>query len=304
MPTVRVPATSANLGPGLDCYALALGLYDQYSAEPADEWYVRVHGEAEGEIPENEEGRVAVSMSRLFDAAGEGGRAANVECLTRIPPSRGLGSSAAATVAGVLLANAMVENPLDRDAVFHLAAEIEGHADNVASALQGGFTLSWYEDAVLRAVRLDPCAGLAVVAVVSDAMLETGKARRLIPESIPREDAVFNTSRAGLLAVGLLLGRSDLARAGLDDRLHQQYRAAEIDDMDIVMRALVAAGADGAVLSGAGPTVVGILLDEDDSVAFRRAVETAEQAERLLKDIPDRRSPVALPVDRRGAAVL
>jgi homoserine kinase len=304
VPTVRVPATSANLGPGFDAYALALGVYDQYNAEPADEWTVTVSGEAEGEIPASEEGRVAVSMSRLFDVAGEGGRAAAVECLTRVPPGRGLGSSAGATVAGLLLANAMVETRLSVDEVFALAADIEGHADNVAATLYGGFTLSWYEDEAPRAVRLEPCAGLASVAIVSDRVFDTEESRGVIPQEVPMEAAAFNAGRAGLLAAGLLLNRADLAAVGLDDRIHQPYRSGVVSDLDTVSRALVMAGCDGAVLSGAGPTVLGILLDVDDSTAFRRAVVAAERVGELVKDLPDRRDPVALPVDRRGAAVL
>lgn len=304
MPTVRVPATSANLGPGFDCFALALGMYDQYNAEPADEWSVRITGEAEGEIPEGEGGRVVVSMKRLFEEVGEPARAASVECLTRVPVERGLGSSASATIAGLLLANSIVGNPLDRKKLYVLAAEIDGHADNVASALFGGFTLSWYEGDKPKMVRLDLEVGLAAVVVISDATLDTAKSRELIPEQVPRADAAFNTARSSLLVAGLLLGKRNMARAGLEDKLHQPYRAQLIEDMEMVRRTLIAAGADGAVLSGAGPTMVGILLDTDDSTAFSRAVEVAERACGLLGEAPGRRAPLALPMDRRGAAVL
>lgn len=304
MPAVRVPATSANLGPGFDAFALALGMYDQYNAQPADEWDVVVRGEAKGEIPPGEEGRVVKAMQATFAAAGEEGRAASVECLTRIPPGRGMGSSAAATVGGILLANAMVEGSLDRDDLLALAAEIEGHADNAAAAIMGGFVLTWWEGDVPKAVRLDPSVGLATILVVSDLVLETHDSRGLLPDGVPFADAVFNIGRASLLAAGLACGRPDLARKGLEDRIHQQYRAERVSDLDTVTRTLVAAGADGAVLSGAGPTVLGIVFDTDDSAAFRRAIATAEKAEKLLKGVHGRRPPVALPVDRRGASIV
>lgn len=304
MVSVRVPATTANLGPGFDSFAMALGWYDQYSAEPARDWRIEVTGEAEGQIPEDENGRVAVAMQRLFDEVGESGRAAKVECQTRIPPGRGLGSSAAATVAGLMLADAMVENPISRSEILRLAYEIEGHADNVSAALFGGFTLAWLENGQPRSVRLDPATGLAAVVVVSDATYPTSEAREALPEKVPVEDAVFNVSRAALLAAGLALGRVDLARPGLADRLHEPYRAARVKDLDQVAAALKAAGCDGAVLSGAGPTVVGILLDTDDSSALERAVGAAAEAARLIKGMPDRREPVAVPIDRRGASII
>ena len=129
-------------------------------------------------------------------------------------------------------------------------------------------------------------------------------ARDLIPAEVSLEDAVFNASRCSLFVAGLVAGDADLVQAGLADRLHEPYRGEVVEDLDAVKSALLTAGTDGAVMSGAGPTVVGILLDTDDSIAFRRAVKTAEKATRLLADIPGRQLPVALPVDRRGAAVL
>jgi homoserine kinase len=280
-------------------------MYDQFTAEPADEWHLEVRGEAEEEVPLDETNRVIESMKALFEVCGEPELTAAVSCITRIPTGRGLGSSSAATIAGLLLANGMAESPVDEETLFRMAARIEGHADNSAAALHGGFTLTWNDDEGLpRAVQLEPCEGVATVAVVSESVLRTPEARSLLPELIPRKDAAFNVGRAGILAAGLLLGKPELARPGLEDRLHQPYRAEYVDDFESVRRILMAAGSDGAVLSGAGPTVLGILLDTDDSTAFSRAVRVAEKATELLSGLPNRRAPVALPVDRRGASVL
>jgi homoserine kinase len=153
------------------------------------------------------------------------------------------------------------------------------------------------------AERLEPSCGLAVVIVGSDARLDTVDARRRLPDMVRFEDAAFNASRAGALVAALLQGDRELASRGFEDRLHEAHRAELIPDLEVVRSALIESGADGAVLSGAGPTLAGILLDVDDSSALDRAVEVAARAEGLLSDVEGRGRPMALPVDRRGAEV-
>ncbi len=296
---VSVPATTANLGPGFDAFGLALDLRNTFSAEPAAEWAVELVGEGVGVLATDGSNRVARAMARVFEESGEPDRAARIFSVNRIPPGRGLGSSAAAIVGGMMLADAMCETPLGRDRVFEMATEFEGHPDNVAAAIFGGFTISWYDGGPQCTV-VDPRRGLAVVAVISEMPLPTEEARAVLPAQVSHEDAAFNAGRAGLLAAGVALGRDELITAGLEDRLHEQYRLAAVPDLERTREALLAAGALGAALSGAGPTVVGFVTGKDDEQANRTAHGVAERAASLLASEPGRREPIVLQVDRRG----
>lgn len=299
--TVRVPATTANIGPGYDSFGLALGLYNTFTAEPADTWRVDVTGEGVGELSGGAENVVAFAMARGLAACGVPARAAHITCENAIPTGRGLGSSSSALVGGLLLADAWCGGALGREGVFSIAAELEGHADNVAAAVFGGLTACW-NDGVHRCTPLTP-APLAVVVVIAAEPLSTKAARAMLPDTVPFADAAFDAGRAGLAMAGLLLGRGDLLRAGLADKLHQPYRAQAIPDFDAVCSALLDAGADGAALSGAGPTVMGIVTAEDDAAAFDRAVRVAAKAQQILSPT-GRRAPLALAIDRTGAVVL
>lgn len=297
---VRVPASSANLGPGYDTFGLALGLYNEIEAELADAWSVVVEGEGADSLSRGADNKVAHAMASAFEHLGRPDAAAAVRCINRIPLASGLGSSSAAIVGGVVLADALCGSRLEPRELLQLAAGIEGHPDNVAAALFGGLTLCW-QDERARCVPLQPSGGLAVVVVTSDLTLATSAARAVLPEQVPHADAVFNASRAGLAVAGMLLSRADLLGPGLVDRLHEPYRARLIPDLARVRDALIEAGADGAALSGAGPTVMGIISSEDDRSALRRASLVAEEATRLLAHVEHRRAPIALPIDRQGA---
>ncbi len=295
---VRVPASSANLGPGYDSFGLALALYDDFEAEPAEDWFLEVSGEGAGELRTDGENEVARAMRRVFAEAGHAG-AALIRCRNAIPVGRGLGSSAAAIVGGLMLGDSLTGAGLTRERLFELATELEGHPDNVAAALLGGFTLCWAERERPRAARIDPGGGLAVVAVVSDAVLPTAEARRAIPVAVTHADAAYTAGRAGLLAAGIALGRADLVRAGASDRIHEPYRETLVSDIAAVRTALIAAGAEGAVLSGAGPTIIGLVSAPDDVSAAERAGAIGAQ----LPSFPGRLDPLVLTVDRAGAAV-
>jgi homoserine kinase len=302
--TVRVPASSANLGPGYDSFGLALGLYDTFRAEAADAWTVEVRGEGAGTLRTDAGNKVAEACIAALTAAGAPDRAAHLVCDNGVPTGRGLGSSSAAIVGGVMLGFMLAKVEPTRDRVFELAARIEGHPDNVAAAANGGFTVCWQESDGPACAALQPAGGVAAVVVVSDAKLRTVDARGLLPESVPHADAAFTASRAGLTVAGLLLGRAELVRVGLEDRIHQPYRVAAVPDLEDVRAALLAAGADGAALSGAGPTVVGIVTAGDDAAAFERARQVAAAATEPVGRLSGRREPFALPIDRAGAVVL
>ncbi|MCL5886970.1 MAG: homoserine kinase [Actinobacteria bacterium] len=298
--TVRVPATSANLGPGYDSFGLALALWDTYTAVPAEKWCVDIVGEGEERFARDGRNRVAKAMAAVFEQVEGAPKAAHITCENRIPSARGLGSSAAAVTGGVLLADALCGGVLPKERLFEIAARFEGHPDNVAPAIYGGFTIAWADEGGPKAATLRPGRGLAAIAVVSRERLRTDASRGLVPTQVPHADAAFGAARAGLLASGLILGRADLIAAGLHDRIHQQYRASAVPDMERVIESLVRAGALGAVLSGAGPTVIGLVTAEDDAAALASAGKAAAR----MGPMPDGRlEPLVLGIDHAGAQV-
>ncbi|WP_319460791.1 homoserine kinase [Micromonospora sp. RTP1Z1] len=257
---VRVPATSANLGPGFDALGLALGLYDDVAAEVTPGGVrVTVTGEGAGELPEGERHLVATAMRAAFDVLGGQPPGLALECVNRIPQARGLGSSSAAIVAGVLLARALVADGaerLDDDAVLRLAAELEGHPDNVAPCLRGGFTIAWTEPSGARAVSLAVADGVRPTVLVPAQRGLTATARAALPATVPHADAALNAGRAALLVHALTVAPALLLPATVD-RLHQEYRAEGMPGTATLVSALRGVGV-AAVVSGAGPTVLAL----------------------------------------------
>ncbi|KAA9374086.1 homoserine kinase [Microbispora cellulosiformans] len=263
---VRVPATSANLGPGFDSLGLALDLYDEVEAAISDSPGVRieVEGHGAGELDDGEGHLVVRTMRATFDRMGFA-QPAGVElrCRNRIPHARGLGSSSAAICAGILAARALArgrgaEDLPDAD-VFALATELEGHPDNVAPCLAGGLTIAWTDQSgVASMVKLTPHEDVRPVALIPDFRLSTEEARGLLPKDVPHSDAAANAGRAALL-VAALTGRPEpgLLLAATEDRLHQKYRAPAMPRTADLVRRLRTAGVP-AVVSGAGPTVLAL----------------------------------------------
>ncbi|WP_329014043.1 homoserine kinase [Micromonospora rifamycinica] len=255
---VRVPATSANLGPGFDALGLALALHDDVAAEVVPAGVrVTVAGEGAGELPPDDRHLVVVAMRAAFDQLGGQPPGLALECVNRIPQARGLGSSSAAIVAGVLLARALVtdgERRLDDDAVLRLTAGIEGHPDNVAPCLLGGFTIAWTEPAGGRAVSLPVAPGVRPTVFVPAGRGLTATARAALPSTVPHPDAASNAGRSALLVHALTTEPALLLPATVD-RLHQDYRAAGMPATAALVGELRAAGV-AAVVSGAGPTVL------------------------------------------------
>ncbi|HET6561247.1 MAG TPA: homoserine kinase [Marmoricola sp.] len=257
---VRVPASSANLGPGFDSLGLALGLHDVVAGEVSGaELVITAEGEGSDELPRDETHLVHRAMVRGFDALGAAPPGLRLHCVNSIPHGRGLGSSSAAIVGGLALARALVvdgDRRLDDQALFGLAAKMEGHPDNVAPAVFGGFTVAYACDDDFAAVRLEVTSPVAFVALVPSEPLHTEVARGLLPTTVSHADASFNAGRAALL-VAALTGRPDLLLSATEDRLHQGYRAAAMPDSAELIAALRADGL-AAVLSGAGPTVLAL----------------------------------------------
>jgi homoserine kinase len=238
---VRVPASSANLGPGFDSFAAALALHLDLEVVETGEFSVRT----ELDVPRDRSNLVVQAFERLHSAD-----AFEFRISSQIPLSGGLGSSAAAIVAGLMAADHLFELDVD---VLGLASELEGHPDNVAAALEGGFVVC---DGSARVHRFEAPMGLEAVLVVPDEAVPTEEARAALPDQVPIEDAVFNVAHGALLMLGLGTGNWELISEGLDDRLHQPYRAHLYPrSADVVERAR-SLGALGATLSGAGPSVL------------------------------------------------
>lgn len=257
---VRVPATSANLGPGFDALGLALALYDDVTARVADGGCgVQVAGEGAAELPTDDSHLVVRAMLATFDEIGGRPAGLAVECVNRIPQARGLGSSSAAIVAGVQLARALVADGasrLDDAGALRVAAAIEGHPDNVAPCLLGGFTIAWTEPGDARAVRLVPHEAVVPTVFVPDERGLTAVARAALPATVPHADAARTAGRAALL-VHALTTEPALLLPATEDRLHQDYRATGMPATARLVAQLRAAGV-AAVISGAGPTVLAL----------------------------------------------
>jgi homoserine kinase len=272
---VRVPATTANLGPGFDALGLALSLYNEVHAAPAAETVVSVEGEGAGRLPASEKNVIVRAMRLAYDAVGRVPEAWSVRCVNRIPPARGLGSSAAAWVGGIAAANALLGSPLDRAAMLRLAAAAEGHPDNVAAAVYGGLTVAAGDGNATLALSLPVPPTLMWVALIPDVTSATAEARAVLPASVPRGDAVFNVQRVALLLASLQTGRLDALPLALDDRLHQPYRRKLFPWMPAVADAARAAGALGCVLSGAGPSLLALATGPADAASVAAAMEKA-----------------------------
>lgn len=289
---VRVPATSANLGPAFDCAGLALGLYDDVVVRVTDSGLsVDVAGEGAGDLPRDKRHLVVKSLRATFTALGGQPRGLEVVCANRIPQSRGLGSSSAAIVAAVMAARALVlggEELLDDDAALQLATRLEGHPDNVAACLRGGLTFAWTVEERVRVHRVDVHPDLAPVAFIPSSRSSTRKVRGLLPAEVPHADAAANSARAALLS--LALTRSpELLFDATEDRLHQGYRASAMPRTAALVAGLRAEGIP-AVVSGAGPTVL--------------ALTTRTTAEAVAARHPRGWEVLPLPVEPTGAVVL
>jgi homoserine kinase len=289
--TVEVPGSSANLGAGYDCLAVALGLTNRVEVEvrgwSRGEIELSIQGEGEDELTADRENRCVQGIeAALREARGEipEGVGWRIEMHNEVPLSRGLGSSAAATVAGLVAGNALLGEPLTVPDMLRLATEIEGHPDNAAAALHGGFVVSAAIDGNVEALRFDAPRDLRAVLFVPDLRLSTADMRSVLPAEVPREDAIANLTRVAIGVAGMAIGRFDLLRVVTVDRLHEPYRAKVFPQLPRLVQSARDAGAIGACLSGAGSTVIAF----SDSVRTITRIEGAFTAASVDTDLPGR----------------
>jgi homoserine kinase len=261
--SVEVPASAANLGAGYDCVGLALALTNKVEVEvrgwSRGEIELTVDGEGQDELTEDRDNRFVRGVEAALRAArGElpDGVGWRIEMHNQIPLARGLGSSAAATVGGLLAGNALLGDPLSSEDVLRLATELEGHPDNAAAALLGGFVVSAATPDGVEAIRFDAPRDLRAVLFIPDLRLPTGEMREVLPAIVPFEDAAANLAAVAIGVAGLAKGRFDLLGRLTVDRLHEPYRAAVFPALPQLVEAARSAGALGACLSGAGSAVL------------------------------------------------
>lgn len=269
---VTVPGSSANLGPGYDSVGLALAVHDVVRVEARAEpgVVVEVEGQGAGQIASGEPNLVVRSVRAALARVGAPQPGLVVRSRNCVPHGRGVGSSAAAVVAGVVAARGLLERPelLDDVTALEVATDLEGHPDNASASLLGGITVGWTGSGGARAARVEPHADLACVVAVPDAELSTARARAMLPATVPHADAAFTAGRAALL-VEALSRRPDLLLPATEERLHQAYRAPAMPDAATATVLLRSRGL-AAVVSGAGPSLL-VLGTTSDALAARVA---------------------------------
>lgn len=293
---VRVPATIANFGPAFDVLGVAVNLYNTIELELSASPHVEVVGEGREWIPtdvSNLTYQAAASVARRLGKPVE----FRIRCDNQIPPGRGLGSSAAALVGGVVAANARLGHLLSAEDLLALAWRLEGHPDNVAAALAGGVVLTCVSDGRVAWTRIQPVWTAALVIAVPEFVVQTERARTVLPDRVPLHDAVANLSRATRLLTAMLTGSTDLLPLAMEDTLHQPYRRALVPGMEQVFAAARGAGAYGAALCGSGPSIVAV-------APFDVAERVGERMVAAFEASGIRAKPLRVEVDLAGARVV
>ena len=273
--TIKIPATSANMGPGFDCLGIALDIWNVVSVELGARG-VDISGYGEDDLPRDSSNMVLASAERVFREIGEPVPEMRVRCHNDIPTARGLGSSSAALVGGLMAGSALNGDPLSRNDLLQIAARVEGHPDNVAPAIYGGMRIAALENGVVTSAPVPVPPELSAVLYVPSVAMPTDEARGLLGAEVSRADAVFNIARAALLVRAMATGDLRHLRIATDDRLHQPARQAIFFPMKNIIRAALGAGALGAFLSGAGSTVLAFAVEKEFTIGYEMADAAAK----------------------------
>ncbi|MBI2371054.1 MAG: homoserine kinase [Deltaproteobacteria bacterium] len=265
--SVRVPASTTNLGPGFDVLGMALGLYNSVTLEVTDGGLlIEVEGQGAEALPRDETNIVYGAAREAFDRIGFDPGGLRITLVNQIPLASGLGSSAAARVGGLVAANRLAGRKLTAQTLLDCALALEGHPDNAVPALVGGVTVACLVGGQVTYLRLPAPKALKAVVLVPEYRVLTAEARRVLPDKVPMADAVFNISRASMLVAALLSRRWELLREAMKDRLHQPYRKTLVPHMDEVFEAAYDAGARGVAMSGAGPSIVAFATEKTEAI--------------------------------------
>jgi homoserine kinase len=285
---VKVPATSANMGPGFDCMGIALNMYNHFYIEEIQSG-LEIYGCEEAF--RNEDNLIYTSMQKCFQLIGYNAaqRGLRIRIENDIPVSRGLGSSAACILGGLLAANEIGNGNLNKNDILEIASEIEGHPDNIAPALFGGITVAIKEGNRVYCEKLPVAQDLKFCAIIPGFSLSTKESRSVLPESIPYRDGVFNVGRASLFIAALINGNYDLLKLACRDRLHEIYRGKLIRNYEGIVNESSRLKSLCTFLSGAGPTIMAVLKDEDSEFAIEMQKYLSELEDKwILKELrPD-----------------
>jgi homoserine kinase len=256
---------------------LALDWWNTISVKPARTFGVKLLGDSEG-LPADETNMVVEHIRIFFEHIGAQMPPLQVTMTNRIPIGKGFGSSAASLVGGLMVGNALAGTPLSAQELLELANELEGHPDNVSAAIFGGFTISAFDGHRVVCAAIEPSPNWRAVVYIPDHALSTKTARKVLPDQYSRGDAVFNIARAALMAYAFTTQRAGFLRIGTEDRLHQPYRVPLVKGMPEMLEAACSAGAQGAALSGAGPSLIAFTSSTVNTTQVRNAfVETAKK---------------------------
>ena len=268
---ITVPATSANLGSGFDSLGLALTMYNTIYLEEYDG--IDIVSLDDVEVPTDESNLIYSSAKRIYEILDKPFKGLKIRQKNDIPMARGLGSSSACLVGGLMGANALLGNALTKDELINLSAAIEGHPDNTTPAILGGLVTCAVDRGKVYSVSVPVDGHAKFVALIPPETLKTSHARSVLPQTVSRENSVFNLSRAALMTASLFSGRLENLKIATDDMLHQPFRMGLIKGADTAFRVAYETGAYGVYISGAGSTVMAIVDDKDDTFAARIGVE-------------------------------
>lgn len=265
--TVRVPATSANLGPGFDSIGIALDLYNTVSIEASDEFAVRLAGEGQDVLSQGQDNLVYQGVLAIYEKLGRTVPPVRLSTENWVPLARGLGSSSAALVAGLVAANEFLGHQLSTQTLLQIATRMEGHPDNVTPALFGGLQVAAMNGGKVEHISVPLAVDLKIVVFVPEFPMLTSEAREILPRHVSRADAIFNVSRASLLVAAMATGSIGHLRMAMEDALHQPYRCKLFPALQDIIDAAQEAGAAGAALSGAGSSILAFALGGEERVS-------------------------------------
>ncbi len=274
---IKIPATSANLGPGFDCLGLALQLHNTITVETDRPFQISLAGSYRDGIPADESNLVWQTMCHLWELINFPTPSVALTLENHIPPARGLGSSSAAIVGGLVAANTLAGSPFTKYELLQVANALEGHPDNVTPALYGGVTLSVPSIDGIAPRVLAQSPNLKAVVVIPNTHLNTEKSRGILPSTVSRKDAVFNISHVGLLIEAFIREDYSLIKEGMRDALHQNQRAILLPGLLETIESALQAGAYGAALSGSGPTLIALIKERSEKEVSQSMITKLEQ---------------------------